>query len=81
MIKENLRNLADKLPNWLLSALLAVILTAACDSGPTTGGTGNDTSGNSGTQPNTLEVNEFLQGIGEPPVAPPADGTVPLFAP
>lgn len=76
--KENLKNLADKLPSWFLSALLVVIVATACDSGPTTGGTGNGNS-SGGEQPNTLEVNPFLEAVGVPTVAPVQNQ--PLFAP
>ncbi len=77
--KEKLVQIVKEMPRLLAVALL-VSLLAACDSGPTTGGTGNADSGNT-TQLNTLDVNKMLNELGLPTVAAPADGEVPLFAP
>jgi hypothetical protein len=77
--KEKIAQYVKELPRLLVVALL-VSLLAACDSGPTTGGTGN-TSGGETTEPNIIDVNEVLGELGVPTVKPPADGKVPLFAP
>ena len=75
--KEKIAQYVKELPRLLAVALL-VSLLAACDSGPTTGGTGN-TSGGDTTEPNIIDVNEVLNGLGVPTVAPVKDP--PLFSP
>ena len=75
--KEKLVQIAKELPRLLAVAFLVTLLTG-CDGGPTTGGTGNESGGDT-TQPNILDVNTTLQGLGVPTVAPVKDP--PLFAP
>lgn len=75
--REKLAQFVKELPRLLAVALLITLLSA-CDSGPTTGGTGN-TSGGDTTEPNIIDVNEVLYELGVPTVAPVKDP--PLFSP